>query len=339
METWVDIPDFLRTLQGERILYAPNPGNGGDALIAEATYQLFERIGIELEPWQDDSNPEGAVVLLSGGGNFVPYYRDIATVMERVHRDAKRLILLPHTVWGHEKLLAELGRNVDLFCRERKSYAHVSQFARGANVHLGADMALTLDTQSILGGNLSSPEEVFKRKGLKRKARQFHLRLEHRSRLAQLRVRLGVDQDRVAYCFRKDAEKTNAPRPMRNFDLSHQVPRDNSMKDRAVVRYTSREFLRYLDRFDRVETNRLHVAIGAALLGKGVSFYPNSYWKNQAVFEATLRLRFPNIEWRGPPEEIEMPPVSRSGTEAPSVEGDTIPPPPPGKLHRPDTAV
>ena len=94
------------------------------------------------------------------------------------------------------------------------------------------------------------------------------------------------------------------------------------MRDRAVVRYTSWEFLRYLDRFDRVETNRLHVTIGAALLGKGVAFYPNSYWKNQAVFEATLRLRFPNIEWRGPPEEIETPPVSaplaRSGTETPS---------------------
>ncbi len=79
IETWVNIPDFLRTLQGERVLYAPNPGNGGDALIVEATYQLFKRIGIELEPWQDDSNPEGAVILASGGGNLVPYYHDMAT--------------------------------------------------------------------------------------------------------------------------------------------------------------------------------------------------------------------------------------------------------------------
>jgi hypothetical protein len=67
---------------------------------------------------------------------------------------------------------------------------------------------------------------------------------------------------------------------MRDFDLSHQVPRDSSRRDRAAVRYTSWEFLRYLNRFDRVKTNQLHVAMGAALLGKGLDFYPNAYWKN-----------------------------------------------------------
>ncbi len=39
---------------------------------------------------------------------------------------------------------------------KRKSYAHASRFARGANVRLGANLALTLDTQSILDANPSS---------------------------------------------------------------------------------------------------------------------------------------------------------------------------------------
>jgi len=55
--------------------------------------------------------------------------------------------------------------------------------------------------------------------------------------------------------------------------------------------------LRYLDLYDDVRTNRLLLAIGAGLLGKRVEFHPNSYFKNRAVYEFSLRDRFPHMEW------------------------------------------
>lgn len=58
---------------------------------------------------------------------------------------------------------------------------------------------------------------------------------------------------------------------------------------------------RVLEQFRRgargaVETDRLHVAIAASLLGKRVRIQNNSYGKNRAVYEFRLRDRFPNLE-------------------------------------------
>jgi len=69
------------------------------------------------------------------------------------------------------------------------------------------------------------------------------------------------------------------------------------MRTRSLVIHGCREFLDYLAAFDKIETNRLHVAIGGSLLGKEVNLYANSYWKNRAVYEASLRGRFRNLHW------------------------------------------
>ena len=46
--------------------------------------------------------------------------------------------------------------------------------------------------------------------------------------------------------------------------------------------------LRAIDQFASVRTDRLHVAIAAAMLGKTVELYDNSYYKNRAVFDFSL---------------------------------------------------
>lgn len=43
-------------------------------------------------------------------------------------------------------------------------------------------------------------------------------------------------------------------------------------------------------------TDRLHVAIAATLMGRRVSLFPNSYYKNRAVYEYSLR-HFSNVQW------------------------------------------
>lgn len=53
------------------------------------------------------------------------------------------------------------------------------------------------------------------------------------------------------------------------------------------------------DCYGEIRTNRLHVGIVGALLGKRVVLHDNSYGKNRAVWEHSLAGRFPDVEWRG----------------------------------------
>jgi len=51
-----------------------------------------------------------------------------------------------------------------------------------------------------------------------------------------------------------------------------------------------------LQKYDQINTDRLHIAIGATLLGKQVKLFPNSYYKNKAVFDYSLK-RFSNVSF------------------------------------------
>ena len=61
----------------------------------------------------------------------------------------------------------------------------------------------------------------------------------------------------------------------------------------------TRMMFEFLTRYDEVRTNRLHIAIAGALLGKRVKFYPNSYYKCEAVYRYSMKDRFPNVQWMG----------------------------------------
>lgn len=67
--------------------------------------------------------------------------------------------------------------------------------------------------------------------------------------------------------------------------------------------WTSDSWVEYLDIFLKIiamhktiNTNRLHVAIAASMLGKNVKFYSNSYFKNKFVYEYSL-INFSNVIW------------------------------------------
>lgn len=56
-------------------------------------------------------------------------------------------------------------------------------------------------------------------------------------------------------------------------------------------------FLARIARFRTVHTNRLHVGVAAAILGKDVRLYSNDYFKIQAIYEASLAPYFPNVHF------------------------------------------
>lgn len=90
----------------------------------------------------------------------------------------------------------------------------------------------------------------------------------------------------TGFFFRQDAEGVKGLSiPEGNRDISSEGKHYSKMA----------AFLEAISKFDTIHTNRLHVGIAAAMMWRRVHFYANSYFKNQAVYEASLRLAFPNV--------------------------------------------
>ena len=122
----------------------------------------------------------------------------------------------------------------------------------------------------------------------------FYLALVEPDRL--LPNRMAPSRD-LFVCLRVDVEKRFSGRvPQTNFDLS------NSGKDND----DPQEFLRHIDQYERVITDRLHVAIGGALLGKEVKLIGNSYFKIRAIFDSSIKGIFPRCQMISDEEAMEL---------------------------------
>ncbi len=90
----------------------------------------------------------------------------------------------------------------------------------------------------------------------------------------------------VLNAFRLDKESALRTLPVSNIDLSHD----------GYATEPLTQLINSLQKYVQINTDRLHIAIGAALLGKEVKLFPNLYYKNKAVFDYSLR-RFPNVRF------------------------------------------
>lgn len=99
---------------------------------------------------------------------------------------------------------------------------------------------------------------------------------------------LGVEPVRgngTVRAFRHDCEQKDE-RPDRSIDLSSLF--HYHVDDKQSILDCAKEFLRKINEYETIHTDRLHVAIGGMLLGKRVFLYPNNYYKNRAVYEFSL---------------------------------------------------
>lgn len=296
------IEDFLLQFRDEEIIYFPNPGNAGDSVIAAATYQLFDRLGLRYAtPRFGRCDLRDRVVIYGGGGNLVGPNTHSARLMAASHAQARRFVVLPQTVKDVDALLAACGDNVDIICREAVSHAYVAAHLRAGRVHLMDDMALGLDVREVM--HSQSAHSPFGRLLMVLRAKAFESRnvpaLGNAKRalgLRSLNRRLieGRNSDEL-FCYRTDGEKTDIALPESNIDLSEVFKFGVETKDVAYL--SARSLLNYLANFRTVHTNRLHVAISSALLGLDVRFHSNDYYKCRAVYDYSMRERFSNVRW------------------------------------------
>lgn len=271
-----------------RVFYCPNPGNAGDALIAVATYQLLRAAGLayRVVPPQCRAVPDTLVA--GGGGNLVPNYPEIARLLRGAGTQARRVIILPHTIVGHENLVAAMDERYEVYCRELVSYDYVRTHCRGAQVRLAHDLALCLDVADAARFPWRLAWQLLWADALPSAALLLHLLQD---------AAAGWRRGAPWTLYREDREARGAPRrdDQRNRDLSQVYAW--TVAPEFCARVSTWLLLRALRGVAAVETDRLHITIAGALLGKPVRMHANSYYKNRAVYEMSLRDRFPHVEW------------------------------------------
>lgn len=280
----------LDQFHSEEIVFIPNPGNAGDSFINAATYQLFSRLKIRYRVSEPSGIYPRSVVIYGGGGNLNGDYDNAISLIKNNYKVAKALVVLPHTISAFSDTLANLGSTCYLFCREERSYDYVSRAVTAAHVYLSHDLALGADLKRIQLAAIKADERTPFKLNWQR------LRLE----LIAWRhiLRSGVRFDSLS-AFRTDVEKTEHCIPSDNFDASAIFATRDQSPDACFQ--TSAILMRFLNRYERVKTNRLHICIMSLMLGKRVEFYPNSYYKNEAIYLHSLSHQFPLLEWKGPP--------------------------------------
>ena len=246
---------FLKELRGEKIIYVPNPGNAGDSLIALSTLDIFKKINLDFEIRKPKTKFNKKTIIYGGGGNLIDKYNDLRNFLLTNHKN-NRVIVLPHTFSHCCNLLNCIGANVTLIAREEVSFNYIRRHMRYPdNAFLSDDMAFHMN-------NLES----------------------------------YINEPHVGICnaFRLDEEKTDVSIPDNNKDISMDfIFRQNTLNERDIKTSTNNLFS-YLCKFDEINTNRLHVGIAGSLLGRKVNLFPNSYYKNEAVFNFSIKNKYKN---------------------------------------------
>ncbi|MBK1658291.1 hypothetical protein [Paracraurococcus ruber] len=299
-----EIRDYLAQFRGQDILYLPNPGNAGDSVMSSATYQLLDAAGARWRvPHLGTLDPAGQVILYGGGGNLYEVGRHAYRTLERIHARAKHLTILPHTIKDVDPLLDQFGGNVTVICREPVSYDYVRGRGGRYQTLLMPDLAFALDVERLLSGRdrFSAPlmlADFLLSKTLRRNGHTSFDNVKRYLNPGPVAARLrGRAPGGVLNCFRLDGEATDIAIPPDNIDLP--IVFMYGVSPAPVAHHAARSLLSTLKSFDEIRTNRLHVAISAALVGTKTQLFANNYYKIRAIYDFSMRGRYPHVTWMG----------------------------------------
>lgn len=261
------------------VYFYPNPGNAGDALIAAATWQVFDRLNLRPLLSRPANFEGGAAVILGGGGNLVPFYSDIRLALDCcLKKGVKKCLLLPHTIRGHEELLSRLDARFTLCCRDMSSFEHVARHARHADRLLADDMALSLDIGRLSERTASLRHRI-----------SLHFDRDWRKGRKKWRQALNLcrpDNEGLLKIIRSDRERIDPEGGPEALDLPHHFR--VMLGGRAGCEQVAFDLIHHLKPSKKIVTNRLHIAIAAILLGVDLEVIDNTYGKLSAVLDFSL---------------------------------------------------
>lgn len=243
--------------------FYPGYGNLGDGLIALGTLDLFEDLGWSpkcIEGRSKETFSGYNYIVMGGGGGWVKGLWE--TYLEQTItflQNGGQLLILPTSFFGFGSEFVPYADQVTIFCREQQSYEELlRQGMPEDRIFVCSDMA-------------------------------FYTKEKHFSDL-EIEGEYPVLQ-----IFRLDEEGGRKTPPRTSVDLPLLF---NDVQWTSIEQCVKplRVVAGLISQFECVETDRLHMAVLAALLGRTVRLEPSSYFKIKAIFEYTLH-RFPTVSF------------------------------------------
>lgn len=243
--------------------YIPNSGNLGDMLIAKATLDFFGANNIRYKMFSDVPDD---VLVYGGGGQWTSDYKQHWLKWLDLFKQASRIVILPSSFNNCPELIDVLDERFVVFCREQKSYDYLMSAGTKAKIILDHDMALRMTKQALRG----------------------RVRVYGRSnRRALDSVKNAIEFPRtVIKLMRTDCESACGY----DTDLDLSAVRYGAATSSAHhIDFCAKLMLMAVDCADAIITDRLHVGIAAALMGKEVYLLDNTYGKLSGVYQHSLK--------------------------------------------------
>ena len=267
----LDDTQLLRELQKfDSFTYMPNSGNMGDMLIAAATLRWFDKNHLSYNRLKSpNESPKNFVY--GGGGAWIHEWIDGLKIVMELMKKAERIVILPSSFDNVPEFVEMLDERFVVFCREKKSYEYLLKQETKAKILLDHDMAFRLEGDIFK--NVSAPSRLKK---------------------SALSLRNAVKSlSKEVYLYRRDAESKGNYKT--DLDLSNMLGWFSPYETTKDIDFAVSIMMEFLTHFETIYTDRLHVGISAAILGKKVILSDNSYGKLSGVFEQTLHF-MPNVQ-------------------------------------------
>lgn len=275
-----DLTDILIKNRNMYFGIAEPGGNSGDLLIYKGLYKKLRDLNIRYEDIRHGTEKiqfgRAEIVLMQGGSNVNDLWGSGTKLLKNIISSCKLpIIVAPQTYYFTRTDFPDIFKGstqkIYLFCREEESYARLKKMSLPGNVsiHVSDDTAFYME------------KEDFSSFG------QHHTGKDY----ALLCLRGDHESD-----F-KDAEGIGSKiigtlkEIVRNHNMEI-MERDVSMDIYSWMSFDY--FVRYISGAKIVITDRLHVGILAAILGKPTILFSGAYFKSKAVYEYTLK-HFPNV--------------------------------------------
>ncbi|MDA9816395.1 polysaccharide pyruvyl transferase family protein [Alphaproteobacteria bacterium] len=259
--------------RGYEIVFVPNPGNTGDGLILFATLQLFRKFKIKFRYYSSQLEFKNSkkIIVYCGGGGIKKIYPNILRKIRLLSSQKIPLIILPSSLDECSPLLDSFHEMVFVWAREEKTYKYLNEKSdKKFNCGISHDVALALDMED---NHLSTFTELIP---LNKKIASFGLSLKaHRNdKEASLKT--------FSHKESHDLSQLTEPKwPNKAFSFE-------SINYLALCLQVS-QFLNYLSLFEKIETDRMHVAIASILLNKEIELFDNSDKKISSVYDHSLK--------------------------------------------------
>lgn len=276
-------------------------GNHGDHLITLGADRVFNDLEIE----GTDSAEHADFIAIEGGGGMLEQMTTVPRILQHHCRSFpdKPVVVLPQSYYFPTTPLAPLlgprQAPVQLFCRERYSYSHVTQDHKvppWCSIDLDHDLAFELsdvdmvrklrprDVQHVLMVERTDKEHV--RAGLAGNALMSHrLRTKHLPRWLKQRLYPAVSalRARQQSPFRKRAEELIR---QNHADLIHWRRKICDLSD--LKSGTFEHFCHAIGDSAAIFTTRLHVGILGSLIGRPTYVFAGPYHKMRGIYEFSM---------------------------------------------------